>query len=93
MARPRIVEVDYHQFCTQLQLAADTGGRIEKTEKVKWKAWVREHKILEASFMSYASEYGDGAKPVIIASDGDWGGYYVYSDDDQFCLKFVRDAE
>ena len=66
MARPRIVEVDYHQFRTQLQAAADTGGRIEKTEKVKWKAWVREHKILEASFMSYASEYGDGAKPVII---------------------------
>jgi len=93
MARPRIVEVDYHQFLSQLQLATDSGRRIEKTEKVKWKAWVREHKILEASFMSYAGEYGDGAQPVIIQAEGEWDGYYIYSSVDEFCLKFVRDTD
>jgi len=90
MSPPRIVEVDYHQFMSALQRAADTGGRIEKTDKARWKAYTREHKILEASFLSIAASYGDGGKPVIIDAGGEWDGYFVYSDSDLFCLKFER---
>ncbi len=91
MGRPQIKEVDYHDFVAQLRKATDKKCRIEKKEKEKWAAYVKLHQVLEPSCFAYARSYGSAAKPqaVIIQSGGSWDGYYVYSDDDMFCLKFV----
>ncbi len=91
MARSRIQEVNYHVFMAELKRAADTGARIEPSNKADWKTFVRAHQVKEASFLSIASGKGEGFKPVIIR-DGDWSGYYLYSTIEQVSLKFVREG-
>ena len=92
MTRPRIVEVDYYQFRDALNSAADSGERIEVADKARWKAWVREHAVKEAAFKSIGTGMCDGLEPVIIATDGDWQGYYLVSTDEEVCLKWSKDA-
>ena len=55
MARPRIVEKDYYQFQQALRRAVDNGNRIDVSERGRWKAWVKEHHIKEASFKSFGA--------------------------------------
>ena len=66
MARPRIVEKDYYQFQQALRKAIDNGTRIDVSEKGRWKAWVKEHSIKEASFKSFGAGMYEGLEPVII---------------------------
>ena len=89
MPRPSIVEQNYFEFKLALQQATDAGNRIEKTEKNRWKVWVRENKIQEAAFKSMASGKFDDAKTVIIDDESDWGGYYVYTPVEEVCLKWT----
>ena len=89
MPRPSILEQNYFEFKLALQKATDEGNRIEKTEKDRWKAWVRANKIQEAAFKSMASGKFDEAVTVIIDEDGPWGGYYVYTPVEEVCLKWI----
>jgi hypothetical protein len=92
MARSRVVEVNYHEFMTALRTAAEKGTRIERTDKARWNAYVKDHGVHEASCRRIATGRGSGdVKAVIINDEGDWDGFYVYSPDDQMCLKFQRD--
>ena len=93
MARPRIVEKDYYQFQLALRKARDKGDRIDVSEKERWKAWVKEHKIKEASFKSFGAGMYEGLQPVIIDQDGEWGGYYMYSTDEEVVLVWERDPD
>lgn len=93
MARPRIVEKDYYQFQQALRRAVDKGNRIDASEKERWKAWVKEHHIKEASFKSFGAGMYDGLEPVIIDQDDEWGGYYMYSTDEEVVLTWVRDPD
>ncbi|NNF07195.1 MAG: hypothetical protein HKN21_10585 [Candidatus Eisenbacteria bacterium] len=93
MGRPTVVEVNYYDFKNELKRAATEGQRIEPKEKDRWKTYVKEKKILEASCLSIARGRFEDARPVIIDSGGDWDGFYIYSSDDQVCLKFQRDGE
>jgi len=90
MGRPRVVDVNYFDFQKNLRKAADQGHRIEKTDRSRWNAFIRENKILEASSISMAKAKGERVTAVII-EDGPWKGFYVYSPEDEFCLKFTRD--
>ena len=91
MSRPSIVEQNYFEFKAALQRATDSGQRIEQTEKDRWKAWVRAHKIQEAAFRSMASQKFEEPKAVILDEEGPWGGYYLYTPVDEICLKWTRD--
>jgi len=66
MARPRIVDVDYHQFLAALRKASDTGQRIEVGDKTRWLAWVRDNHVKEAAFRTFAQGKYEGLEPVII---------------------------
>ena len=90
MGRARIVDVDYHQFRQQLMAAGESDGRIEPSDKQRWKAYVREHDVKEASCMSYARGRNEKISAAIINNGGSWDGYYVYSEEEEFCLKFER---
>ena len=91
MARSRVVEVNYHEFMTALRTAGETGTRIERSDKARWSQYITEHGVHEASCRRIAAGRGSGdVKSVIIDSEGDWNGFYVYSPDDQMCLKFQR---
>ena len=93
MARPKIVEKDYYQFQKALRRAIDTGSRIDVSEKERWKAWVKEHCVKEASFRSFGAGMYESLEPVIINQDDDWGGYYMFSKDEEVVLTWVRDPD
>jgi len=93
MARPTIVEKDYYQFQKALRRAIDTGNRIDVSEKERWKEWVKEHRVKEASFKSFGAGMYEGLEPVIINQDDQWGGYYMFSKDEEVVLTWVRDPD
>ncbi|MEM1436259.1 MAG: hypothetical protein AAGG11_19565 [Pseudomonadota bacterium] len=90
MARPRLQEINYFEFKAALANAADNGQRIEPTEKDRWKAWVSEHDVREAAFKSFGDNVYDDLRPVIITSEDEWKGYYLYSTVDEGCLRWER---
>ena len=92
MTRPRIVPVDYHQFVAELRRATDAGKRIDAGDKARWTAWVKQNSIREAAFKSVAANQFEGMSPVIIDEGGSWGGYYLYSEAEEACLKWERPA-
>ncbi len=93
MARPRIVEKDYYQFQQALQRAVDTGNRIDVSEEKRWKEWVKEHRVKEASFKSFGAGMYEGLEPVIINQNDEWGGYYMFSKAEEVVLTWVRDPD
>jgi hypothetical protein len=86
--RPRIVQVNYHEFQQALQRAGDTGSRIEPADKVRWVEWVKGHDIKEAAFRTVGSNQFEGLVPVIIDDSSSWAGYYLYSVIEEACLKW-----
>ena len=93
MARPQIVDLDYYQFQRALRKAIDSGTRIDRADKKRWSAWVRENRIKEAAFRSFSKNLYEGLQPVIIDDDGKWRGYYLFSTDEEAVLKWERQAE
>ena len=91
MSRLRIVEQNYFEFQSALRAAGDSGERIEPSDKGRWKAFVTENRIQEAAFKSLAEKKFEGMTPVIINTDGSWKGYYLYTNTEEACLKWVRD--
>jgi len=88
--KPRIYSVNYYDFMTALRKASNAGQRIEKTEKQRWLKYVRSHNVPEAAMSKSADSKGVGGRVeyVIITDNEDWEGYYVYSQEDEFCVKF-----
>ena len=68
------------------------GQRIDEADKERWLAWVRENHIKEAAFKSFAQGKYEGLKPVIIDADGQWRGYYLFSTEEEACLKWDRSS-
>jgi len=90
MAQPRIIEIEYHDFLKILQHATDSKTKIDVADKERWKNFVREHKIPEAGMgvKAKAGAMSGNTKAVIIDGEGPNDGYYIYSSDDLFCLKY-----
>ena len=89
MKRPQIVEVDYFEFKTQLRRATNSGRQIEITDKKPWQEYIQKNKIPDAALAVHARSRSTSGKlkQAIIADDSPWDGYYVYSPDEEFCLK------
>jgi hypothetical protein len=92
MARPSIKDVDYHEFMAALRKAIDDGSRIDVSDRKRWSAWVKQNRIKEAAFKSFGGGRFEGLEPVIIDSEGAWGGYYLHSSVEEACLKWFRPA-
>ncbi len=92
MARPRIIDVDYHLFQQVLRKATDTGQKIDVSDKDRWLAWVRENQVKEAAFRSFAQGKYQGLEPVIIDLTDEWRGYYLVSKQEEACLKWQREG-
>jgi hypothetical protein len=90
MGQPRIIEVQYHDFLKILQLATDSKKKIDKSDKEAWMSFVRKHKVPEAGMgvKANAGAMSGNTKAVIIDGAGASDGYYIYSSDDLFCLKY-----
>jgi len=90
MGQPRIVEVEYHEFLKILEHATNTKKKIERTDKERWRSFVRKNKIPEAGLETHAKAgvMSGKVKGVIIEGTGVTDGYYLYSNDEQYCLKY-----
>jgi hypothetical protein len=90
MGQARILEIEYHDFLKMLQRATDSKKKIDIADKARWKHYVREHKVPEAGMgvKAKAGTMSGNTKSVIIDDAGTEGGYYIYSSDDLYCLKF-----
>lgn len=91
MGRPRIVEVNYFDFKKHLRQATDVGGRIEKSQKDQWKAYLKEHKINEVAMMHWGKSRFAEVKGVILDCGNDWDGFYCYSEMEEAVLKWTRE--
>jgi len=95
MGQPSIVEVEYHDFLKILQHATDSKNKIDFSDKQRWASFVRKHKVPEAgmSVKAKAGAMSGNTKAVIIEGAGADDGYYIYSSDDLFCLKYDLGSE
>jgi len=89
MSRPTVKEINYVDFKRILERAAAGGTRVEPSDKTRWTAFVNAHRVKEAEFHAYARSHSESLKPVIIDESGPDAGYYLYSERDEVCLKWV----
>ena len=89
MARPKIVEVDYYQFSERLRRATDAGKRLEKSDQPEWDNFVAAQNVNEVAMASWGRSKFENTTPVIINDGGSWQGYYVFSKEDEACLKWT----
>jgi hypothetical protein len=90
MGQPSIIEIDYQAFRAILRHATDTKKKIDIADKEPWNRFVRQHDIPEAAMAvkARAGAMSGKTKLVIIDGAGKDDGYYIYSPDDLFCLKY-----
>lgn len=90
MGQPRIIEIGYQEFLAIFQRATDLKRKIDPSDKERWNEFVRGHEVPEAGMgvKARAGAMSGKTKAVIIDGDGKADGYYIYSADDLFCLKY-----
>jgi len=90
MGQRRIIEFNYSDFSSLLRRAAKADHKIEKTDKEAWGNYVRKYNVPEAAVMSRGKTgtMSGNVESVIIEGAGSADGYYVFSRDEQYCLKF-----
>ena len=90
MGQPRIIEIPYREFLTDLRRATDLGRKIDPADKERWDKFIRKHNVPDAGMAvkARAGAMSGKTKAVIIEGDGKSDGYYVYSPADLFCLKY-----
>ncbi len=89
MARPKIEEVDYHQFTRRLSKAVNNGQRLEQSDQPAWDDYVAHYGVNEVAMSSWGRSKFESVDAVIISA-GDWRGYYVYSTDEEAVLKWIE---
>lgn len=90
MNRSPISEINYHEFRRAVQHAADTGTRIDSSDKARWDQWVKRNQVREVFFRSFAASKFDKLKAVIIDSDDpQWRGYYLYSESEEAAMRWA----
>jgi hypothetical protein len=90
MSQRRIYEFNYSEFSMILRSATRANQKIEKSDKDAWMNYVRKYNVPEGAIFSRGKTGTMSGKVdgVIIEGAGSSDGYYVYSKDEQFCLKF-----
>lgn len=90
MGQPSIIEISYQEFLAIYRRATDAGKKIDISDKERWNRFVRENKIPEAGMAvkAKAGVMSGKTRVVIIDGAGKTDGYYIYSPEALFCLKY-----
>ena len=91
MQRPRVEEVDFHDFMRILKSARDSRCVIEKADKEKWSKHVTENNIRDVSLEAHGKvRFANGAPTLVaIIMDSDWDGCYAYSQADEAAIRYI----
>lgn len=94
MGTRRIYEVQYSDLASILR-KTNADKKIEKSDKEAWKAYVKKHNVPEGAMLSRGKTGTMSGKVerVIVNGLGAADGYYVFSADESFCLKFESGLE
>lgn len=94
MGTRRIYEVQYSDLASIIR-KTNADMKIEKSDKEAWKAFVKKHNVPEAAILSRGKTGTMSGKvdSIIINGLGAADGYYVFSADESFCLKFESGLE
>lgn len=89
MGQGRILEVAYPKFKSILVAAKRDGEKFDPSQKATWKEVLRPYKNSEAGFKvrANAKTLSGVTNAVIITGLGEDDGYYLYSVDEQVCMK------
>lgn len=95
MSQRRIYELFYPDFTGILRAATNAHKKIEPSSKDAWAEYVGKHDVPEPALIvrGKAGTMSGQVKTVIIDGAGSSDGYYVYSSDEEFCLKFESGQE
>jgi hypothetical protein len=95
MGERRIYETQCSYLLSFLRKSSNSSKVIEKSDKEAWKAYVKKHNVPEAAVLSRGKSGTMSGKldVVIIDGAGTSDGYYVYSADESFCVKFESGLE
>ncbi|MGA9574766.1 MAG: hypothetical protein WBS20_12555 [Lysobacterales bacterium] len=90
MSQRRIYEFNYTNFSIILRNATRANQKIEKNDRDAWANYVKKHNVPEGAMLSRGKTgtMSGNVDSVIVEGAGSDDGYYVYSQDEQFCLKF-----
>jgi len=89
MGQGRILEVAYPKFKNILTAAGREGQKVDPSQKAAWKEALGPYKRSEAGFKvrANATTLSGVTNAVIISGLGEDDGYYLYSVDEQVCMK------
>jgi hypothetical protein len=85
----KISEVNFFDFQEAVQNARQAGIRIDAADKQAFSRWVYDRRIPEGAMGVHAKSMSTGSPwRTVIISEGEWEGYYVYSTDEEWALRF-----
>ena len=89
MGQGRILEVAFPKFRSILTAARREGEKYDPSQKAEWREALGPYKQSEAGFKvrANAKTLSGATEAVIIAGLGEDDGYYLYSNDEQVCMK------
>ncbi|MEM1413029.1 MAG: hypothetical protein AAGH19_11795 [Pseudomonadota bacterium] len=89
MGQGRILEIAFSKFRSILTAAAREGEKFDPSQKAAWKTALAPYKNSEAGFRvrANAKTLSGVTDAVIISGLGDDDGYYLFSSDEQVCMK------
>ena len=95
MSERRVYELAYPELAVILRNATNKKKKIEKSDREEWKAYVKKHNVPEAVLMyrGKSATLSGKVEAVIVEGMGKSDGYFVFSSDEQFCLKFESGLE
>jgi hypothetical protein len=92
MARPTVEQLIFPEFKRAMERALVAGTRITPLERERWTKYVAAHKVREANFQAYARGMYPDLEPLILDEGPPWGGYYMWSADEEIVLRWSRPA-
>lgn len=84
-----MIQTDYYGFRQLYREALGRGAAISQTDDSRWRDYIAAHSINEFGALAIARGRMSGPVPVIVALGEDRDGFYVYSEDDEICLRLV----
>jgi hypothetical protein len=92
MSRPIVEQLVFAEFKRAMERASLAGTRITPQERERWAQYVAAHKVREINFQAYANGMFSGLEPLILDEGPPWGGYYMWSSDQEVVLRWSRSA-
>jgi hypothetical protein len=89
MPRANVVEYDYYQFLQMLRRASDSGRRIDKSDAERWSRYVRDKHLNEIAATAIAREKFERVELVILDEGLETDGLYLFSRDEEGCLRLT----